>query len=158
MPTSPRARLVLVGDASERQSLERTASDLGVSGAIRFMGWRSDIERIQRAFTIFSMSSHSEGTSVSLLEAMSAGLCPVVTDVGGNAAVLGPELKHRLVPPEDPVALARALSDALRDASARTRDASVARARVLHHFSLDSMVHRYETLYTEALATRHSQL
>lgn len=142
--------LVLVGDGSERASLEQSAASLGISDAVHFVGWRSDIERITRAFTIFAMSSHSEGTSVSLLEAMSSGLCPVVTDVGGNSIVLGAELSHRLVRPNDPEALARALTDALRNKELRERDARAARARVVDNFGLEAMVRRYETLYTGA--------
>lgn len=149
-PDAPRLVLVLVGDGSERSALESTAATLGVSDAVHFMGWRSDIERISRAFTVFGMSSHSEGTSVSLLEAMSAGLCPVVTNVGGNAAVLGPALKHRLVPPSDPDALAEALSHALSDRAARERDSAIARTRVIADFGLESMVRQYEALYRNA--------
>jgi glycosyltransferase involved in cell wall biosynthesis len=146
----PKPQLVLVGDGSERSALEARAVELGVSESVHFMGWRSDIERITRALTLFSMSSHSEGTSVSLLEAMSAGTCPVVTDVGGNSAVLGTDLKHRLVRPDDPEALAAALLSALCDRHALERDAVVARARVLQDFSLESMVHQYEALYDES--------
>lgn len=147
---APKPILVLVGDGSERPALVRTVSELGLANSVHFVGWRSDIERIQRALTLFTMSSRSEGTSVSLLEAMSAGLCPVVTDVGGNAAVLGPDLKHRLVAPADPEALALALSRALLDNSARVRDSHTARARVVEHFGLDSMVRHYESLYSAA--------
>jgi len=142
--------LVLVGDGSERAVLEQSATDLGVADSIHFVGWRSDIDRITRAFTIFSMSSHSEGTSVSLLEAMSSGLCPVVTNVGGNAAVLGAELSHRLVTPDDPEALSGALTVALQNDALRVRDATAARARVVNHFGLDAMVHAYQALYTGA--------
>lgn len=147
---SPKPALVLVGDGSERPSLVRAVSQLGMADSVHFLGWRSDIERIESAFTIFTMASRSEGTSVSLLEAMSAGLCPVVTDVGGNAAVLGPDLTHRLVAPSDPDALALALSRALRDAPERERDAHTARARVVERFGLGAMVRRYESLYSAA--------
>jgi glycosyltransferase involved in cell wall biosynthesis len=140
--------LVLVGDGSQRSLLEQSASELGVADSIRFLGWRSDIENVLQAFTVFAMSSHSEGTSVSLLEAMSSGLCPIVTDVGGNAAVLGPALKHRLVQAADPEAMATALSAALRDATARARDSRAARERIVECFGLDQMVRRYEMLYS----------
>ncbi len=93
------------------------------------------------------MSSRSEGTSVSLLEAMGAGICPVVTDVGGNAAVLGPSLRHWLVAPEDPAALAAAWRDALDDRTRREADAAAARSRVRAEFALDAMVRRYEAVY-----------
>ena len=44
---------------------------------------------------VFLLLSDFEGLPISLLEAMSAGVCPVVTDVGGSAAVLGPALAHQ---------------------------------------------------------------
>jgi glycosyltransferase involved in cell wall biosynthesis len=139
--------LVLVGDGSERSKLEEAASARGLASHIHFLGWRSDIQRLSRAFTLFCMSSHSEGTSVSLLEAMSCGICPVVTDVGGNAAVLGPSLAHRLVPAGNPEALASALHQALQDRAARERDAVIARQRIVDDFSLSAMVQQYEDLY-----------
>jgi glycosyltransferase involved in cell wall biosynthesis len=145
---SVRPVLVLVGDGCQRTALERSAAELGIADSVHFVGWRSDIENVLRAFTVFAMSSHSEGTSVSLLEAMSAGLCPIITDVGGNAAVLGPDLKHRLVVPANPDALAIALIDGLVDCTTRERDSKTARARVVEHFGLDQMVHRYESLYS----------
>jgi glycosyltransferase involved in cell wall biosynthesis len=143
----PLPALVLIGDGSQRQALEHAAAAVNATPHVHFLGWRSDIERCMADFTIFSMSSHSEGTSVSLLEAMSSGLCPVVTDVGGNAAVLGDALRHRLVEPANPSALAAAWRDALRDESHRTSDASAARARVVDHFGLDAMVRNYEDIY-----------
>lgn len=147
-----RPRLILVGDGSEREALERAATAAGIHDVVHFLGWRSDIHACHRAFTLFTMSSRSEGTSVSLLEAMSAGLCPVVTDVGGNAAVLGPTLRHRLVPSEDPAALAAAWREALLGEEHRRTDAAAARERVVQHFSLDGMVRAYEQVYLEASA------
>ena len=146
-PTATRPALIVVGDGSERARLERDAAALGIADAVHFRGWRSDIDRYLSAFDLFTMSSHSEGTSVSLLEAMSSGLCPVVTHVGGNAAVLGEGLAHRLVPADDPGALAAAWRAALDDPAARARDAVAARVRIVSEFSLDAMVRAYEHLY-----------
>jgi len=87
---------------------------------------------------------------VSLLEAMSAGLCPVVTDVGGNRAVLGKELAHLLVPPVDQRALARAWAQVLADAERRATNCRTARGRVEKAFSLQRMVDRYAAIYLEA--------
>ena len=142
--------LVLVGEGSERASLQKLAHGLGIQDSVRFVGWRSDIERLLSEFSIFAMSSHSEGTSVSLLEAMSSGVCPVVTDVGGNSFVLGPALAHRLVPPRDPSALSAALANALNDAFSRSSDSAAARGRVQSTFGLDAMVRRYESMYRDA--------
>ena len=151
-PGQSAAVLVLVGEGSERSRLETQAMALGVSDGVYFLGWRDDIHDLHSAFTIFTLSSRSEGTSVSLLEAMSAGRCPVVTNVGGNARVLGEKLSHRLVPAERSDMLAAAWADALTIRPRREADATAARARVNESFGVDSMVHQYEGLYGAALA------
>ncbi len=142
--------LVVGGDGPDRERLQALAREQGLDGVF-LLGWRDDVEAFHASFTLFTMASRSEGTSVSLLEAMSAGLCPVVTDVGGNRDVLGPELRHRLVHSEDPAALAAAWSAALADPEVRNRDALTARRRVEEAFSLDAMVRGYERLYQRLL-------
>lgn len=144
---SPAPVLVLAAEGSERGRLQALAEARGVGGCVYFLGWRDDIHDLHSAFTIFTLSSRSEGTSVSLLEAMSAGLCPVVTDVGGNAAILGDGLRHRLVPAESPASLAAAWMDALASPGQREADAAEARARVNKDFPLHRMVREYESLY-----------
>ena len=139
--------LVIAGDGNERQRLERLAAQTDARAGIHFLGWRDEIRDLHEASTIFTMSSHSEGTSVSLLEAMSAGICPIVTDVGGNAEVLGPALRHRLVPPSDPAMLALAWEDALRHPERRESDAQAARRRVIERFDARTMTESYERLY-----------
>jgi glycosyltransferase involved in cell wall biosynthesis len=145
--------LVVAGDGSARRDLEARIAEANAGQGIRILGWRDDMAGLHAAFTLFTMGSRSEGTSVSLLEAMSAGLCPVVTDVGGNAAVLGSELRHRLVAPADPAALARAWMDALADPARRTADAKQARERVMAHFSLSAMVRGYAAIYRELMGS-----
>ena len=143
----PAPVVVVGGDGSERSRLRELAERHRVDAGVFLLGWRDDIQNLLSAFAIFTMSSRSEGTSVSLLEAMSAGLCPVVTDVGGNAAVLGTMLRHRLVPAENPTALATAWLDALTGHERRVADASAARERVVESFGLGAMVRQYEALY-----------
>lgn len=142
-----RPALVVVGEGTLRPSLERRARELGVNADLHLLGWRDDVARFLAGFDLFSLASRSEGTSISLLEAMAAGLCPVVTDVGGNPAVLGKDLAHRLVTASDPAALAAAWQAALTDPESRARDARVAAARVREAYSLDGMVRAYQELY-----------
>jgi len=137
-----------VGDGPERARLAALIDELGLQGAARLAGWHKDVENIYPAFDIFTLSSWSEGTSLGLLEAMSSGVCPVVTNVGGSGAALGEALRHRLVPPGDPAALAAAWSDALVDPARRTRDAAAGRRRVEQAFGVDAMVQEYERIYS----------
>jgi glycosyltransferase involved in cell wall biosynthesis len=139
--------LVVGGDGSAREDCRRAAETHGVAESVFLLGWRDDIHDLHSGFTLFTMASRSEGTSVSLLEAMSAGLCPVVTNVGGNGAVLGMALRHRMVPSEAPDRLAEAWRNALEDRAALARDGALARRRVEEEFSLERMVRRYDELY-----------
>jgi glycosyltransferase involved in cell wall biosynthesis len=142
-----RAVLVIGGEGSERPVLERQIDELGLRGRVRLLGWRNDIQDLLSAFSLFSMSSRSEGTSISLLEAMSAGLPPVVTDVGGNSAVLGEALSHCLVSFGDTAALAEAWSRILATPDCRQTYSAVARRRVVAEFGVGAVARRYEELY-----------
>src|SRR5690625_119473 len=142
----PKPVLVIAGDGAQRADLERIVREERLSDKVRLLGWCDDVHALHEAFTIFTMSSRSEGTSMSLLEAMSTGLCPVVTDVGGNAAVLGPKLRHRLTPSEDSQALAHAWHVALSDTESRARDGITARRIVKSQFSIETTARAYEEI------------
>jgi len=144
---APAPVLVVAGDGTELEGLQARVGELGLQGRVFLLGWRKDLSSLYRAFTLFTMTSRSEGTSVSLLEAMSSGLCPVVTPVGGNAAVLGPDLAHRLVASLEPADIAAGWRDALRDEAGRVRDAKRGRVRVEARFGLQAMTRAYEALY-----------
>lgn len=152
-PEASGAYLVIAGDGAERPALEARVRELGVGGSVRLLGWRQDVASLLATFDVFALTSRSEGTSVSLLEAMSAAVCPVVTDVGGNAAVLGPDLAHRLVPAGDPSGIAAGWRRALNDSAARRRDGLAARVRVEARYGLQSMVEAYAALYRDGLTS-----
>lgn len=144
-----RVHLVMAGDGSERERLEALSASLDLGDHLTFLGWWDDPEALLRALDVFVMSSISEGTSISLLEALSSGCCPVVTRVGGNPDVLGPDLAHRLVEASDPDSIAAGLLAACTDADARTADAGTGRARVQSDFDVRGMVEAYSRLYEQ---------
>jgi glycosyltransferase involved in cell wall biosynthesis len=150
--SGPRPLLVIAGDGPDEARLKSIAGELRLGDAVKWLGWSDDVRDLLSEAAVFTLSSRSEGTSMSLLEAMSCGVCPVVTDVGGNAAVLGPRLAHRLVPSGDAGALAAGYRRALEQVDERRRDGSEARRRVENAFSLDAMVSAYMRLYTGAAA------
>ncbi len=145
--------LVIAGDGPERERITALATTMGLDDAVHLIGWVSDTVELYPMFDLFTLSSRSEGTSIALLEAMSAGVCPVVTAVGGNLSVLGPELTELLVPSGDARALADRWRALLTDPSARAALGQSARRRVVAHFSLGQMVARHEAMY-EQLAGR----
>jgi glycosyltransferase involved in cell wall biosynthesis len=146
------AILVIAGDGSERGNLQRLIDRLELHGRAHLLGWRDDVHDLFSAFTIYSMSSRSEGTSISLLEAMSSGLAPIVTNVGGNAAVLGPSLSGSLVPAGQASALGGAWQAMGTNPALRASTARLARQRVIEEFSVARMVQAYEVIYDRQLS------
>lgn len=139
--------LKVVGDGEERGMLEQLAESLGLAGSVHFLGFRRDIPEVLADIDIFVLSSLSEGTSITLLEAMASGKPVVVTNVGGNPAVVRDGINGCIVPPADPAALASALRGLLADRVLREK-MSAANIRCVHeHFSLKSMTSAYESLY-----------
>lgn len=146
--SDPLPRLVLIGDGPDRDRLRSAAAQYGVADAVTFAGWQRDIQPWLHALDVFVLSSVSEGTSVSLLEAMGAERAVITTDVGGNADVLGDSLASQLVPSGDRPALVSRISDLLRDPTARALAAAAGRRRVTERYSRRAMLESYSALYS----------
>lgn len=104
--------LTLAGDGSEGAALRAQAERLGIRENVDFVGFmpHDDLRALYGRSRLFVMPSRGEGLPVALLEAMAAGLPYVVSDVDGNAEITVPDA-GRLVTPENPAALADAISE-----------------------------------------------
>jgi phosphatidyl-myo-inositol alpha-mannosyltransferase len=138
--------------ASEGPDTARLRQATSANDRIEWLGVISEREKIRRirgADVLCAPSLHGESFGVILLEGMAAGTPVVASDLVGYRNVARPDRDALLVPPGDPVALARALTRALQGgpfladliASGEQRAAS---------FSLESLAKRYLDLYDEA--------
>ena len=143
-------RIVLFGDGSQREELTARAARLGIDDITHLPGWTSQSGDAYRLIDLFALASRSEGQSVSLMEAMSCGVVPVVTDVGSNAEMLGPQLQSHVVPSEAPQALANALLNAAESHRQSKTIGAAMRARAVELYGLDRMVEQYEHVYRAA--------
>ena len=115
----PRARLVMVGDGPDLLKLEAKAVDLGVSGAVLFLGQRDDVHRLLQAFDLIAMPSRFEGLGMVAVEAQAAGLpCILSSSFPKEAAITG---DVTFLAPEDPDLWAERMLDALEGLSERER-------------------------------------
>jgi glycosyltransferase involved in cell wall biosynthesis len=112
----PEARLVVVGDGPDRPRLEGLAATLP-PGTVRFTGEvpRDDVGRWMAAADALALCSGYEGLSHVLLEAMAAGLPVVVSDVGGNKALVRDGHDGLVVPSGDVEGTRRGWADVLAD-------------------------------------------
>jgi len=96
----PEMKSVVVGEGPLMSRLRQQAVDLGVSDNIDFVGRRTDVESILSRTKVFMLTSRSEGLSIALAEAMSAGVVPVVADVGELGDLVTNGVNGYLVKPD----------------------------------------------------------
>jgi glycosyltransferase involved in cell wall biosynthesis len=152
----PDVHFVLVGREvhTENKVLKNLIQDLGISQHIHLLGERRDMNRLTAALDIAcSASAYGEGFPNVIGEAMSCGVPCAVTDVGDSGWIVGNT--GRVVPPRSPEALAHAWKELIvLGSEGREILGKAARARIIECFSLDSVVHQYESLYESALAKK----
>lgn len=149
----PDARLVLVGDGPGRPGIEQSVAALGLTEAVVFTGVRADVRALLPGADVFLLSSLSEGISVTLLEAMDAGLPIVATAVGGNGEVVADGQTGLLAPRGDFAVLGRHLRALLTDRDRARAYGQAGRRRLLDRFSQQQMHAGYADAY-QALLSR----
>jgi glycosyltransferase involved in cell wall biosynthesis len=149
------AVLVLVGDGPLRPSLEALAAQLGIAHRCRFVGYADEVARFYAACDVIALSSANEGTPVTIIEALAAGVPVVSTDVGGVRDVVEDGRSGFLVPPGDVEELGRALDRLAGDPALRQELGGRGRD-VIARYSIPRLVDDLDLLYRELVEARES--
>lgn len=146
-------KLVLAGDGPERGRLESLAGSLGLNGNVVFLGsvGRDRVAELLRGADVFAFPSRYEAFGVALLEAMAAGVPVVAARAGGIPEFAVDGENALLVPPDDELALAGALTRLAGDTELAGRLAAGGRAQAERH-SWETVSGRYESVYRRVLA------
>jgi glycosyltransferase involved in cell wall biosynthesis len=146
----PAARFAIIGDGETRAEVEAKVDELGLRDSVIFTGWERDLAPIYSDLDVLVISSTSEGTPVSVIEALAAG-CPVVaTAVGGVPDLLDQGNLGKLVPSGDAEALANAITDTL----LTPPDMSEPQRLMLDRYGIDRLVSDLSSLYRGLLAKK----
>jgi glycosyltransferase involved in cell wall biosynthesis len=142
----PGIRVVVAGDGSDREHLQRRAAQLGLNGTFELLGTREDVGEILAAADAFCMPSRHEGSPISLIEAMHAGLPCAVTTAGGMPEMVVDGESGAVAPAGDVDALARALERAIDAGTAMGRRAATEAAG---RYTPAAMAAAYLAIYRE---------
>jgi glycosyltransferase involved in cell wall biosynthesis len=148
LPADAPARLTVLGDGPCRPELEALSRRLGQERRIVFTGAVGDVMPYLNEADVYVSTSVSEGMSNALLEAMSNGVMPVVSQVSGVDELVEEGVTGFLFPPGDENALGTRLEKALAmTAEHRRATGEAARDSVRARFSLDLVAERHLSLY-----------
>jgi glycosyltransferase involved in cell wall biosynthesis len=143
------ARLVIVGQGPHGAELHARAADLGLE--VTWLPFEGPSSRYLRGFDVYVLSSAWEAFPIGMLEAQACGVPQVVSAVGGTREAVVPETGI-VVPPRDPVALAAAVTQLLRDPERRAAMSEASRARHAEHFTIERMIARTAAVYDRVLS------
>lgn len=144
----PSAILAIAGDGDLLNELSAHIAQLGLEGTILLLMERKDVPHLLAAADIYVNSSHWEGTPVSVLEAMAAGLPVVATAVGESPYLLAQNV-GLLVPDHSPAELADALLSLLASQEERQKFGELARKRIEQSYTRDAWMRSLLNLYSE---------
>ncbi len=145
-------KLVVGGDGTQRNKLEKLASQIGIINRIQFIG-AIPHERIPsqlESADVYLSTSLSDSTSVSLLEAMAAGVFPIVSDIPGNREWIENGVNGFIVPLDDPQILADKIVEILNKPNLRKsvakKNEEIIKQRALWRNTLNTLEYTYEQL------------
>jgi len=152
-------RFILIGDGSLRGEFKALADDLGIAHSVTFLGNRSDVADLLSGLDAFALTSKNEGTPLSLIEAMAAGVPAVATRVGGVRDLLGASVENHnafavcergiAVDSREPLDFANGLLYLAKSIEIRKRVISEARDFVRENYSIDRLLSDVDVLYRE---------
>jgi glycosyltransferase involved in cell wall biosynthesis len=138
--------LVLVGDGEDRKSLEEKSRSWGLSDRVHFYGWCENLPWMYGGLDLVINCSRNEGTPVSLLEALAAGVPVVAAPVGGVPELLRQVGEGTLLEGIRGEEIVRGIQGVLGDLQAR-RPTAEKRRTIVETFSVEALVKRIEELY-----------
>ena len=147
----PDVKFVIAGDGANRPELEAYAAKLSIAPSVLFTGFRTDLPDLLREADISVLPSLSEGLSNSLLEAMSAGVPVIATNVGGNPEIVEDGVSGILVPVRDSAALAEAMVRMFCNPELRKAMGAAGRKRIATTFSMERSLESVERLYEKLI-------
>lgn len=150
----PEVSFNIAGDVLESgyfAELRTLIGDLNLSDHFHFVGGVDNLREYLSTADIFVLPSRSEGFSNAIVEAMAASLPVVATNVGGNAEAVTDGVSGLIVPPEDPTALAAAITRLLSEPSKAQQMGAAGKKLASEKFTTDAMMHQITLAYASVL-------
>ncbi len=150
LPSDVVIHLLLVGDLDRNETLRQQVQALPHPERVHFTGFRKDAPALAAASDVFVLPSKArEGLPRAVIEAMSYGVAPVVTDVGGMPELVENGVSGLVVPPNDAQSLSDALLELYRDRERLKQIGQSARRRIETNFHTSQTVEQMAVIYCE---------
>lgn len=147
----PQAMFVIAGVGPDRAALEELSRQLGIASRVRFLGFVKEMPAFYQGLDLMLLTSHFEGTPLTVLEAMAMGVPVVASQVDGVAEALEAGRDSILVPPGRRDLFVQGVCQVLQNESLRRQLTQAGLTKVRECHSVEVMVRQVEDLYLKYL-------
>jgi N-acetyl-alpha-D-glucosaminyl L-malate synthase BshA len=140
-------KLLLVGDGPELEAIKRMAEERNLSEYVIFLGDRESVADILPVGDVFLLPSEHESFGLAALEAMSCGVPPVTSNIGGLHEVIEDGETGFLRDPNDAQGMSEVIIQLFQNEDLRVRVGLKARERAKRDFGRDKIVAEYLKVY-----------
>lgn len=147
--TYPNVKVYIVGTGRQENELKELVDRKGMKENIVFLGFQEYVEGWILASDVSVLPSLTEGTPMSLLEAMSYAKPVVASNVGGIPKVINNGVNGLLVPPGDWRSLAVTLRNLINDSGLRKQIEISARETIIAKYDIRSWMEKINSVYLE---------
>ncbi len=145
------AKLMIVGDGSQRAELEKLTQELGISSQTIFTGYQKEVSNYLQLINLFALTSISEGISNVLLEAMANSIPVIATEVGGNPEVVRHNQTGLVIPRSNLNQITEKIELLINNPELTKNLGLNGRKRVEEKFTIPKMVSEYQSLYRNSI-------
>jgi glycosyltransferase involved in cell wall biosynthesis len=148
LPVDLPIHYLLVGNNLNTPEHQKLVAASPNKDKFHFLGFRKDVLNVVKASDAFVLSSlYGEATTKAVIEAMSLGICPLITDIPGNRGLVIDKECGLVFPSKDPKAIAEAILEVYRNPEKRKEYAANARLQIDTKFNIKDTIENTRNLY-----------
>jgi len=145
------SEFVIVGDGSQRRSLELLAKSLEVGDKVKFVGWQDDLREFYQNADIYISTSLYEGYGMAVVEAASYGLPLVISDAGIAHEIFEDKIGAFICKPKDKESFVKAMINLAKDSNLREKMGKKAKEAVSRQeINHEEYLEKYKNLMKQA--------
>jgi len=141
-------KFVVIGDGQLREKLEKEIESYGLEKRVFLVGRVLNAYQYMTAFNVFVLPSVKEGFPWTILEAMSAKIPVIASNVGAMAEIIENGKNGMSVAPKKPSQISDAIKTLMEDEKLRDEITIQAHQTVIKRFNIHSMIEQYERLFS----------
>ena len=158
MVAVPKAKLLIAGAGPEENNLKRKAKKIQFGDRVKFLGYRTDVERLLSIVDVNALPSLAEGLGIATIQALGMGIPVVAFDVGAVSDGVVHNETGYLLELGDIDGYAEAIIELLQNPSKREELGSAAAEHIKRKYSIRRSIEAMEEVFLTLLEEKSSQI